>query len=57
MKWELEKVLFLPIGDEKKEWMPSKNLKKLIGWDNLHQTSHNELRRIFIRRSIFNFMD
>jgi predicted TIM-barrel fold metal-dependent hydrolase len=25
MKWELEKVLFLPIGDEKSEWILSKN--------------------------------
>ncbi len=30
MKWELEKVLSLPIGDEKKEWILSKNLKRLI---------------------------
>jgi hypothetical protein len=30
MKWELEKVLSLPIGDDKKEWTLSKNLKKLI---------------------------
>jgi hypothetical protein len=51
------KLLSLPIGDEKEEWIISKNLKRLIGWDNLHQTSHNELRRIFIRQSIFNFMD
>jgi hypothetical protein len=29
----LEKVLSLPIGDEKKEWVVSKNLKELIGWD------------------------
>jgi len=27
MKWELEKVLSLPIGDDKKEWILSKNLK------------------------------
>jgi predicted TIM-barrel fold metal-dependent hydrolase len=31
MKRELEKVLSLPIGDEKKEWILSKNLKRLIG--------------------------
>jgi hypothetical protein len=31
MKWELEKVLFLPMRDEKKEWIFSKNLKRLIG--------------------------
>jgi predicted TIM-barrel fold metal-dependent hydrolase len=31
MKWELEKVLSLPIGDEKKERVLSKNLKRLIG--------------------------
>jgi len=31
MKRELEKVLFLPIGDDKKEWILSKNLKRLIG--------------------------
>jgi len=31
MKWELEKILSLPIGDDKKEWMLSKNLKRLIG--------------------------
>jgi predicted TIM-barrel fold metal-dependent hydrolase len=31
MKWELEKVLSLPIGDDKKEWILSKNLKRLIG--------------------------
>jgi len=31
MKWELEKVLSLPIGEEKKEWILSKNLKRLIG--------------------------
>ncbi len=30
MKWELEKVLSLPIRDDKKEWVLSKNLKKLI---------------------------
>jgi predicted TIM-barrel fold metal-dependent hydrolase len=32
MKWELEKVLSLPISDDKKEWILSKNLKRLIGW-------------------------
>jgi predicted TIM-barrel fold metal-dependent hydrolase len=32
MKWELEKVLSLPVGDDKKEWILSKNLKRLIGW-------------------------
>jgi hypothetical protein len=26
-----EKVLSLPIGDEKKEWILPKNLKRLIG--------------------------
>ena len=31
MKWELEKVLSLPIGDDIKEWILSKNLKRLIG--------------------------
>jgi hypothetical protein len=31
MKWESEKILSLPIGDEKKEWILSKNLKRLIG--------------------------
>lgn len=31
MKWELEKVLSLPIGDDKKEWILSKNLKRLTG--------------------------
>jgi hypothetical protein len=31
MKWELEKVLSLPIRDEKKEYILSKNLKRLIG--------------------------
>ncbi len=31
MKSELEKVLSLPIGDDKKEWVLSKNLKRLIG--------------------------
>jgi len=32
MKWELEKVLSLPIVDEKKECVLSKNLKRLIGF-------------------------
>jgi hypothetical protein len=32
MKWELEEVLSLPIGDKKKEWMLSKNLTNLVGW-------------------------
>jgi len=27
----IAKILSLPIGDEKKEWMLSKNLKRLIG--------------------------
>ncbi len=31
MKWELEKVLSLPIGDDEKESILSKNLKRLIG--------------------------
>jgi len=31
MKWELEKVPSLLIGDDKKEWILSKNLKRLIG--------------------------
>jgi len=31
MKWELEKVLSLPVGDDKKEWILSKNLRRLIG--------------------------
>jgi len=31
MKWELEKILSLPIEDEKKEWILCKNLKRLIG--------------------------
>jgi predicted TIM-barrel fold metal-dependent hydrolase len=31
MKGELEKVLSLPIRDDKKEWILSKNLKSLIG--------------------------
>ena len=32
MKWELEKVLSLPIGDDKKEGILSKNLKRLTGF-------------------------
>lgn len=28
---ELRRILFLPIGDEKKEWILPKNLKGLIG--------------------------
>jgi len=35
MKWELEKVLSLRIGDDKKEWILSKNLKK-IDWININ---------------------
>jgi predicted TIM-barrel fold metal-dependent hydrolase len=31
MKGELEKVLSLPIGDDKREWILYKNLKKLTG--------------------------
>jgi len=31
VKWELEKVLSLLIVDDKKEWILSKNLKKLTG--------------------------
>jgi len=31
MEWELEKVLSLPFGDDKKEWIFYKNLKRLIG--------------------------
>jgi hypothetical protein len=31
MKWESEKVLSMRIGDDKKEWILSKNLKGLIG--------------------------
>jgi predicted TIM-barrel fold metal-dependent hydrolase len=33
MKRELEKILSLPIGDDEKERILSKNLKRLIGWD------------------------
>jgi len=35
MKWELEKVLSLPIGDDKKESILSKNLKRLIGLNQI----------------------
>jgi predicted TIM-barrel fold metal-dependent hydrolase len=31
MKRELEKILSLPIGDDDKEWILSRNLKRLIG--------------------------
>jgi predicted TIM-barrel fold metal-dependent hydrolase len=31
MKWELEKILSLPIGEEEREWVLSKNLKRLTG--------------------------
>jgi predicted TIM-barrel fold metal-dependent hydrolase len=31
MKSELEKVLSLPIGDDEKEWILSKNLLRLTG--------------------------
>ena len=30
-KWELEKVVSLSIGDDKKEWVFFKNLKRLKG--------------------------
>jgi predicted TIM-barrel fold metal-dependent hydrolase len=30
MKWELEKIFSLPIGDDKREWMLFKNLQRLI---------------------------
>jgi predicted TIM-barrel fold metal-dependent hydrolase len=30
MKWELEKILSLPIHEEKRDWILSKNLKRLI---------------------------
>jgi predicted TIM-barrel fold metal-dependent hydrolase len=30
MKRELEKIFSLPIGDNEKEWILSKNLRKLI---------------------------
>jgi predicted TIM-barrel fold metal-dependent hydrolase len=33
MKRELEKILSLPIGDDEKEWILSKNLKRLIRLD------------------------
>jgi hypothetical protein len=35
MKWELEKVLSLPIGDDKKESILSKNLERLIGLNQI----------------------
>ena len=35
MKWELEKVLSLPIGDDKKELILSKNLRRLIGLEQI----------------------
>jgi hypothetical protein len=31
MKWELGKIFSLPMAGEKKEWIFSKNLKRLIG--------------------------
>jgi predicted TIM-barrel fold metal-dependent hydrolase len=33
MKRELEKILSLPVGDDEKEWILSKNLKRLIRWN------------------------
>ena len=33
MKRELEKILSLLINDDEKEWILSKNMKRLIGWD------------------------
>ena len=33
MKRELEKILSLPIGGDEKEWILSKNLKRLIRWN------------------------
>ena len=33
MKRELEKILSLPLGDDEKDWILSKNLKRLIRWD------------------------
>ena len=38
MRWELEKVLSLPIGDDKKEWVLSRNLKGLIGLTEIVRT-------------------
>ena len=35
MKLELEKVLSLPIEEDKKEWILSKNLKRLIGLEQV----------------------
>jgi predicted TIM-barrel fold metal-dependent hydrolase len=31
MEWELEEILSLPIGDEKKDWILSENLRRLVG--------------------------
>jgi len=33
MRRELEKILSLPISDDEKEWILSKNIKRLIGWE------------------------
>jgi hypothetical protein len=33
MKRELYRILSLSIGEDKKEWILSKNLKRLIRWD------------------------
>ena len=33
MTRELEKILSLPLGDDEKEWVLSRNLKRLIGWE------------------------
>jgi predicted TIM-barrel fold metal-dependent hydrolase len=33
MKRELKKILSLSIGDDEKEWILSKNLKRLMGWN------------------------
>jgi predicted TIM-barrel fold metal-dependent hydrolase len=33
MKRELEKILSLPLGDDEKEWILSKNLRRLMRWD------------------------
>ncbi len=35
MKWELEKVLSLPIQEDKKGWILSKNLTRLIGLEQI----------------------
>jgi hypothetical protein len=40
VKWELGKALSLPIRDDKKEWILSKNLKRLTG---LKQTEASSL--------------